>query len=299
MNTKIEISDSDLPGLFQSADKTSNSEQKKFFISIGIYLILIILTSIIGFLISLDSQPYLKIFSAVIFFATLSITIWRKIQKPDNTWYNGRAVAESVKTRSWRFMMCAEPYFNDLQAYNIRKSFIDDLKTILKQNESLIKKIGTNTSLEDPITQKMDQIRNLSTSQRFEIYRDQRITNQALWYKKNTKKNKRFADVYFWIMVGLHLVVIILLLSTISNNDVILPIGVFAALASSILTWIQSKKYSELVSSYSLTTHEIILMKSEVIEILDGQEQDLSNYVMNCENAFSREHTQWFARKMD
>ena len=65
--------------------------------------------------------------------------------------------------------------------------------------------------------------------------------------------------------------------------------------ASSILTWLQAKKHNELSSSYSLTAHEIILIKSEVNRI--ENEIDFSEYIMNCENAFSREHTQWFARK--
>src|SRR5690606_15189811 len=31
-------------------------------------------------------------------------------QKPDRIWYNARAVAESVKTLTWRYMMRAEPF---------------------------------------------------------------------------------------------------------------------------------------------------------------------------------------------
>jgi hypothetical protein len=75
-----------------------------------------------------------------------------------------------------------------------------------------------------------------------------------------------------------------------------LPIEVIAVASSSVLTWLQAKKHNELSSSYSLTAHEIMLIKSEVNII--KTEDDLSEYVMNCENAFSREHTQWFARKI-
>ncbi|WP_208609325.1 hypothetical protein [Flavobacterium xinjiangense] len=44
-----------------------------------------------------------------------------------------------------------------------------------------------------------------------------------------------------------------------------------------------------------MTAHEIILIKSESTII--NSEKEFSEYIMNCENAFSREHTQWFARK--
>ena len=79
------------------------------------------------------------------------------------------------------------------------------------------------------------------------------------------------------------------------DSNAKLPVEVIAVAASSVLTWLQTKKHNELSSSYSLTAHEIILIKSEINRI--ETEENLSEYIMNCENAFSREHTQWFARK--
>lgn len=291
----LKIDDKDLPGLFQSADSTSNCEQKRHFRSIKIYLCLLITAAGIAFADSLNPQSILKIIAVLIFLSTLSITIWRKMQKPDKIWYNGRAVAESVKTRAWRFMMCAEPYYNNIDDTQTRKIFVSDLKEILTQNENLIEKIGSNASLEEPITDKMLQVRKLDLQSRFLFYRDERITNQALWYNKKTKSNKKTSDIWFWITVGLHAIAITLLLCAINNLNVKLPIGIMAACASSVLTWIQAKKFDELASSYSLTAHEIILLKSEVVEIKN--EDDFSDFVLNCETAFSREHTQWFARK--
>jgi hypothetical protein len=221
--------------------------------------------------------------------------IWLRISKPDDIWYNGRAVAESVKTRSWRWMMRAEPYIDCENVEIMRKHFIIDLRTILKQNESLIGKLGIEASIEDPITLKMIQVRKLNLSERFDLYRNERITNQAIWYAKKSKFNKKRAGLWFWTTVGLHAIAILLLLINIYRAELKLPIEVIAVVASSVLTWLQAKKHKELSSSYSLTAHEIVLIKSEstVIE----NERDFSEYIMNCENAFSREHTQWFARK--
>ena len=85
--------------------------------------------------------------------------------------------------------------------------------------------------------------------------------------------------------------------SWIKYSSIELPIEVFATIASSILTWTQSKKHNELYYSYSLTLHEIALIRAEVIDI--KTDEDFSDYVINCENAFSREYTQWYARKND
>lgn len=291
----MKFDDKDLPGLFQSADTSSIKEQKKFFNGIFWYLTLLIVAALFAFFADDYPNPIFKIISTVLFLLTLFIMIWLRVNRPDDIWYNGRAVAESVKTRSWRWMMRAEPYIDCDNIEIVRKHFVNDLKTILKQNESLIGKLGISASIEEPISEKMIEIRKLNLSDRFNFYRQERITNQAIWYTNKSKFNKKRAKMWFWTTVSLHALAILMLLYNIYDPNAKLPIEVIAVATSSVLTWLQSKKHNELSSSYSLTAHEIILIKSETNRI--ETEEDLSEYIMNCENAFSREHTQWFARK--
>ena len=292
---EITIEDKDLPGLYQTSDNASIKEQKKYFNGIAWYIILLIMAALFTYVSDGLNSSFFNILSAFLFFLSLSIMIWLRVSKPDNIWYNGRAVAESVKTRSWRWMMRAEPYIDYENIDIMRKHFINDLKTILKQNESLIGKFGLSISIEEPISDKMNDIRGLSLADRFEVYRKVRITNQALWYSKKTKVNKEQAKNWFYTTITLHCIAIFLLLYNIMAPQIKLPIEVIALGASSVLTWLQAKKHNELSSSYSLAAHEIVLLKSEVIRI--KTEEEFSEYIMNCENAFSREHTQWFARK--
>jgi hypothetical protein len=58
---------------------------------------------------------------------------------------------------------------------------------------------------------------------------------------------------------------------------------------------VQTKKYKELEKSYALTSHEINFIATQKDDI--KSDDLLSEYVDNSENAFSREHTQWIARK--
>ena len=285
----------DLPGLYQSANITSIKEQKNYFNGIMIYLILLIIAAFFAFYSDGENNSINKIISVILFLSSLFIVIWLRISRPDDVWYNGRAVAESVKTRSWRWMMRAEPYLDCEDIEAVRKHFIKDLQIILKQNENLIKQLDTNASIEEPISNKMLKIRGLNLNDRFNLYRIQRITDQLLWYTKKSKFNKKWATIWFWGTVVLHGLAIILLLYNIKEPTLKLPVETIAVIASSILTWLQAKKHNELSSSYSLTAHEITLIKSETNRI--DNESDFSEYIMNCENAFSREHTQWFARK--
>lgn len=291
----MKFEDKDLPGLFQSADTASIKEQQKFFKGVFWYLILLIVAALFAFFADDYPNTIFKIISTVLFLLTLFIMVWLRVSRPDDIWYNGRAVAESVKTRSWRWMMRAEPYFDCDNIEIVRKHFVIDLKTILKQNENLIGKLGISASVEEPISAKMIEVRMLNLSDRFNFYRQERITNQAIWYTNKSKFNEKRAEMWFWTTVSLHSLAILLLLYNIYEPNAKLPIEVVAVAASSVLTWLQAKKHNELSSSYSLTAHEIILIKSEITII--KSEEDLSEYIINCENAFSREHTQWYARK--
>jgi len=291
----MEIEDKDLPGLYQSANSASLEEQKKYFNGISLYLTLLIIASLFSYFANDFQSPIFRIISTVLFLLTLFIIIWLRISRPDDIWYNGRAVAESVKTRSWRWMMRAEPYIDSEKVDMMRKHFVNDLITILKQNESLIRKLKISASVEEPISDKMLQVRKLDLRERFILYRKERITNQELWYIKKAEFNKTKAEFWFWSTVVIHSFIIIFLLYNIYVPALRPPVGVLAIAASSVLTWLQSKKHNELSSSYALAAHEIVLIKSETTRI--ETEMDFSNYIMNCENAFSREHTQWYARK--
>ena len=226
---------------------------------------------------------------------TLGILIWLKVQKPEDTWYNGRAVAESIKTRTWRWAMKAEPYENNASDEQIQKEFLSDLKAILAQNRSLSSSLEWNPNLGEAISDEMKAVRKLSLPERLDVYKKERIDDQSIWYSNKSQFNKRRAKQWFIVSIVLHSVAILLLLYRIKEPTISLPIEVIATSASAVLTWLQAKKHNELNSSYSLAALEILLIKGESASI--NTDLQLSDYVVNSETAFSREHTQWAARK--
>jgi hypothetical protein len=287
--------DEDLPGLYQSADGASLRAQSWYFGSLAVYLVLLVCAALVSFLWPTSTQGALA--SAVLFLVTLGILIGLKVKKPDDIWYNGRAVAESVKTRSWRWMMQAEPY-QDIENHEITsKLFINDLRSILSQNRSLSHELTSSAGVLDPISQKMKAIRSLSLEERLNLYQEQRIKNQADWYAKKSIFNKKRAFQWFCASIALHAIAILMLLYRIREPSASVPVEVIATAAGAVLTWLQAKKHSELNSSYGLTAHEIVLIKGEALSV--KTEKELSEFVLNSESAFSREHTQWTARKSD
>ena len=287
------LGDECFPALFQAADDASLTAQSNYYFALKSYLFLLVIAALISFYYSTDLIGALA--SASLFFITLCILIWLKVQKPEDTWYNGRAVAESVKTRTWRWVMKAEPYDNDVPDEQSRKEFLSDLKSILDQNRSLSGHLEAENTNGDAISIQMSDIRSLTLEERLDIYKNERVKNQADWYAKKSQFNKRRAKQWFIVSVFLHAIAIGLLMWRITDPTLTLPIEVVATGASAILTWLQAKKHNELNSSYSLAAHEIVLIKSEAESVTS--DRALSNFVVNSESAFSREHTQWSARK--
>lgn len=289
----IDIDSEDLPGLYQSANQASLSAQNVYYTGLRWYLFLLVLAAFVSYSRPTDAAGALV--SASLFLVTLGILIFIRVKRPDDVWYNGRAVAESVKTIAWRWMMRADPYEDDENVEIVSRTFLNDLKTILDQNKSLSHSLQAGIALNDPISEKMREVRKLPVADRLLVYVNHRVTDQANWYWTKSRFNKRRAQQWFWVSVVLHSAAILMLLYRIKDPSLALPVEVLATAAGAVLTWLQAKKHNELNSAYALAAHEIVIIKGESTSVHD--EGELSEFVTNSESAFSREHTQWVARK--
>jgi hypothetical protein len=289
---KIEADD--YPALYQAADCASQEAQSTYLRYMRWYLGLMIAGA--AFAVYADDSSASGIVAALFLLGTLGLALLQAFKRFDDTWYNGRAVAESVKTRSWRYMMRSEPYKDVESVVVAKKEFCNDLKQILKQNRSLAEHIGGDASTQDAISQKMNQIRALDVADRLNIYRSKRIDEQRSWYAVKYKQNKKTGKLWFITMVVLHALAIFLLFVQIANSSLdILPTEAIVVAAGSVLTWIQVKRYQDNATAYSLAAHEIGIIRQDSVSV--DCEKQLSDFVKDSENAFSREHTQWVARK--
>jgi hypothetical protein len=292
VNEETKFTDADYPGLYQCADIASQESQKFYYGILISYLVSLIMISMIPLLnLPLNTNNFSL---ALLFIISLALMIWLVVKKPEESWYNGRAVAESVKTRTWRWMMKADPYNNESEDYSSRL-FIQNLKEILKQNEKLGELLGNDSALSKPLSDKMKAIRASGIQERLEYYIKNRILEQSNWYMEKTILNRNRTRFWFIILVSVHFLAIVFLLYQIMDNTITFPIEFLTVCAGAVISWIQTKRYRQLAAAYTLAVHEITLIKYESDGIKD--EIRLSEFVINSENAFSREHTQWVARK--
>ncbi|MCK5384813.1 MAG: DUF4231 domain-containing protein [Alphaproteobacteria bacterium] len=282
------------PALYISASAASALAQRSYFNLLKWEYSFLIMTAALA-MVSLNSSTYYIIY-ALIFIAPILLLLHRSSSKPEQAWYKCRALAESIKTSSWRYMMRAEP-FEDTESPAIPKSnFRNFLAEILRANKHIGESTDNLSADNHQITERMNTIRGLSLNERKGIYLEQRIKNQRSWYSNKVNYNKKCHRI--WLVVCL--IVYILAISSVLLRIVFpewlyWPTEPLIVIASAILGWMQIKKFNELAASYFLTAHEIGIIQGGIDEVQN--EQDFSDFINEAELAFSREHTQWVARK--
>ncbi|MDQ0070148.1 hypothetical protein J2W34_001933 [Variovorax boronicumulans] len=281
----------DYPALYQSASDLTQKSQDAFFRAFVAHMGLLAGATAISIFNS--PEPEVAIFQAMILLGALGCAIYLFSARPDRHWYSGRAVTESIKTITWRYISRAEP-FNNSDAIDSHQ-FGLILRAIVEQNKELVGLLTTHLD-EAQISNEMQTLRQNSVVHRLDYYREHRIVDQQSWYAKKASNNRRMVNKsFFLLMLTIGLAIFFSIAKVRYPTALYWPTDFFVTVAAGVLSWIQAKRYQELSVSYSLTAHEISLIRQQAGGPMSDAE--FSKFVGDSENAFSREHTQWVARK--
>lgn len=284
----------DYPALYLAAGKLSADSQRLYLRLIRTEYGLLLIAAL-GSLELAKSRSYYVSY-ALIFFLSLGVLLIRYWRKPERDWYKGRALAESIKTSSWRYCMRSKPFADAHNLVERRAEFRDYLRGVLDANRHIGDKMPPEEATQDQITATMEATRALPLEERKAIYDTGRIREQRDWYSSKAAANKRASRR--WMIFGVvayGLAIATVLLRLVYPDWKWWPTEVFIVVASSIVGWVQVKKFNELASAYTLTAHEIGIIQTRISEIRN--EAEFSDFVNEAEQAFSREHTQWVARR--
>ncbi|HDS4352748.1 DUF4231 domain-containing protein [Enterobacter roggenkampii] len=279
------------PYIYIYSDEKSIKKQSIYFFLLILEYGTLIITAINSFF---DYKG--KYVTSMIFFIFLMVLLLIKTKySSSSAWYKFRALAESIKTTSWRYTMKGSPFNgeNDLEDFKKYKEF---LESILINSNYISKKVSKTVLSKENITNSMRSVRNSNWEDRKNFYLTHRIENQWNWYRSKSTYNSKMAKKWWTIVLSVYLIAF---LASIYNifyfTQFTFPVSILTTVASSLLGWSQIKRYNELSSSYLLTASEISLIKEQIHYI--KSESEFSDFVNEAELAFSREHTQWEARR--
>tara|TARA_R110002012_G_scaffold177569_1_gene342426 strand:+ start:1465 stop:2337 length:873 start_codon:yes stop_codon:yes gene_type:complete len=283
----------DYPGLYRAADRAAVEAQSAYLRSFKWHMV----TLIIGAALAVNPAPHVvySLINATVFLAALGISVLIASKRYEKSWYSARAVAESVKTATWRYMMRADPFIDANPISEVNNVLRNLLEGILSSNNQIGDLLGGEDCSQDQITEFMRDTRAKPIEKRRQLYLSSRIDEQRTWYANKSKYNKTKSTQFFILLVILQSVAVALVLTRIAFPSwEIWPTEVFIVAAGSVAAWMQLKRFQEIGTAYALTAHEIGIIRTKISE--PDTDELFSDFVRDAENAFSREHTQWIAK---
>lgn len=290
------MDDKFFPILFKLADKKSDISQKVFICLNLTILILLILSSLSSIYSGESKAPesLLMFCTGCLVLSTL-LNLYVFVFKPEKSWYEGRAIAESVKTLTWKFITGTKPFVLSLSLEISQNLFNESLKKIIGQKKDFFILIGKKYPNENMISDEMIKMRLSDFETRKNIYLSSRVQDQINWYSKNALKNSKYKTTAFVLMIAFQLIGITFFIFELNFKSNLSYTSLAITLTSVLLAWLQLKRYQELSESYAITAMELKFIKDKS-KFINGDEE-LDKYVDDTENAISREHTLWLARR--
>lgn len=275
----------EFPALQSAADAAADSAQSRLLAFYKGYSALLIIASVVA-MVGATNKGW-AILSAVLFLGSLAVYVYGRTQRLQAKWYQARALAESIKSASWRLMMGADPFSNSNEQANLN-AFRSLLTELLQQNAGIAEQLGGSLSVGDQVTSWMKGVMRSSFSEKNQLYFQARVLDQRTWYSTKSADNKKWSQHNFIAVALAYCIAVVLVLIRVSEPSLapFLPIEVLAVVASALIGWAQLRRFDDLNSSYALTAHEVGIIQAQCDDVND--QASLSKFVADAENAFSR-----------
>jgi hypothetical protein len=292
------MEDNNYPGIFIASDKASKDAQKTYLRLLAFDLILMVISAA-SFAynfkcLECKSSRYFLVVTIMVTSLIFSVVLLTK--KFENVWYQGRALAESCKTLVWRFMMCAELFEKELKSHQAKERFVEKINELGKQFTDLNKAMDADLLRTGAISDYMIEVRNMDLENRKKFYLEERIKDQINWYSNKATINGKLYNRWYGIIIACKSLAIITSLFLVKfPNSPICLIGIFTTVSAGVTGWLQTKKHQELKLAYTTAAHELNM----IVPLADSiaSDQAFSQFVLDSENAISREHTLWLAQR--
>jgi hypothetical protein len=286
--------DTDLPGLFQAADSASVGGQRQYVNSVRLRLLLVIsvaVTGVITWQVGEHRIDIAAIGTALGLAAAALVELNLRSTKPEELWYDGRALAESAKSLAWRFSVCGAPFEKKNNEQETERYFIEQIRKLLAEAPT-----SSITPSQLPvISEQMRQLRAAELPARKATYLKFRIADQQAWYSRKAKYNSALARRWRVSLLVIELVGIAAALAKATGYVNLDLAGVIAAIIAAGAAWIGLRQHSTLARAYTFAANELSIVTGR-LELVDDEDR-WAKEVADSEEAVSREHTMWRASR--
>jgi hypothetical protein len=290
---------SDYPWLYRAADSASAKAKNAHFLGLKAQLTILFIVGVLAAVptwwhLELGSLKGLAVTSAVALAASLVIVGAARERKFDRRWFDARAVAESAKTLSWRYMMQAGPSFA-IENSVAEQTFIGELQALSATREVAVAELGGVEEDRTQISKFMLDARKRPFDERKAYYLAFRVAEERDWYHNQASLNRTSSSRWYWAGTVIQLVALTMAVVRAADFLTFSIAGPLMTLAASVSAWTQARRHDELGTSYSVAANELTNLEQKVE--LCTTDTELVALVKDVEEAISREHTMWRVRR--
>lgn len=278
----------ELPGLHHAAD-TSAASAKRTYLRLT--------------LLSLGALTFAAVAGAAggrgaavavvsLFLLASSLRFYLVANRPERAWYDGRAIAESVKTLSWRYAVGGHPFPISLSPDEVDRRYVAVVQSLLASLRGVYLPTDTRGS-SAPISDGMRESRLAPPEDRRDLYLTGRIDDQEGWYGMRAAFHQRRYQLWAVATLAFEFAGVVGGVVIIAADVQFDVLGVFAAAAASAIAWVETNQYANLAHSYSNAAQELATIRALAPHV--SSEDMWADFVATAEEAVSREHVSWAA----
>ena len=285
----------DLPSLHRAAAVTSLEGQRRYLRGLRGILAGAVVAAIAGALAAAsDELRGAAYVSGTSFVATIGITAYLAVLRPERAWYDGRAAAESAKSLAWEYAVGGGPFCHST-CTNADALLTERLHEIVTKLRDF--SIGAKDDRGEQITPAMRHLRGASLPERRAVYVRDRLENQRSWYANKSLWNRTRYRRWLSVSIAAQVVGVVTAFLVAAGTVRFDASGILAVLAAAIAAWVQAKDHSGIAQAYGIAAQELALARARVESEEAAQEATFAALIDDAEQAISREHTLWLARR--
>jgi hypothetical protein len=286
--TAVQIAEN-MPGIFAAAEDCSATGQSRFKLLAGWALFLLVVSAACG----LVEKAWAGWVAAATFVGSIVLTgLWIH-RRAEHDWYDGRACAESAKSLTFKYAVGGQPFAVGAErADSLYEEALEELVSELEGLDSTFK-----PSAHPPDTAELRALRMQGRDARTGVYRKQRLEDQHGWYIKRATEHRATARRWQAMVVALEVAGVIgAILKALEVVSIDL-LSFFAAAGAAAAAWLTAGDYVAAARAYDFAAFELDAAMSRLARV--SSEADWAAFVADAEQAMSREHTTWLARRRD
>jgi hypothetical protein len=288
-----------LPALFVNADAGARRNRARHFGALGTELGCLVASA--GFSSWLMPRSDLIRGSALVvpglLFGAFAARVVREAANYESRWFGCRAIAESTRGLSWRYMMCSDPFrAADPASLAADQRFALELQAMSERLSHALEAVPILELGASEITEAMREVRALDVRERAALYHRERVLQQQTWYERGAALYRSARAAWAWLSLFGDLGAASLAILAVRSGGASWGAAtLLAAIAASAIAWSQAHRHSQTSQSYRLVAQALAFMAARRASVVD--DATLESYVSEVESLISREHSVWLARQ--